>query len=123
HSRTTLVLEEDFATGASLKNFIPSQLSLDDKNEDDRWLLAEVMDARTAHPVSLDGFNGVLTGCADLPVKEAIVLPLSSAANDQPMGVLIAGINPCRRIDEDYRRFFDLLAGHIAVAVRNARAA
>src|SRR5690606_24957001 len=52
HSRTTLVLEEDFATGASLKDFIPSQLGLEDKNEGDRWPLAEVMGSGTARLLS-----------------------------------------------------------------------
>jgi signal transduction histidine kinase len=37
-------------------------------------------------------------------------------------GVLVAGINPRRAIDERYRGFFALVAGHMATAVANARA-
>jgi signal transduction histidine kinase/DNA-binding response OmpR family regulator len=43
---------------------------------------------------------------------------------DQPRayGVLIAGISPHRELDESYRTFFDLAAGQVTTAIRNANA-
>ena len=36
---------------------------------------------------------------------------------------MVAGVNPTRRLDSDYRAFFDLVAGHIATAIQSASAA
>ena len=52
----------------------------------------------------------------------AVVLPLAGAGLDHPAGVLVAGISPFRALDEDYRGFCDLVAGHVAAAVADARA-
>ena len=40
-----------------------------------------------------------------------------------PLGVLIAGINPTRRLDAEYQTFADLLVDQVAAAIQNARAA
>ncbi len=61
-------------------------------------------------------------GPAQQPVKEAIALPVKSLAEDHATGVLIAGINPTRKLDDEYRAFYDLVAGHVATAIANARA-
>ena len=37
-------------------------------------------------------------------------------------GFLVAGVSPRLALDDDYRGFLDLLAGHVATAVANARA-
>ena len=37
-------------------------------------------------------------------------------------GWLIAGVSPVRELDNDYRGFFDLIAGQIATAIANAEA-
>ncbi len=57
------------------------------------------------------------------PASAAIALPISKPGQfTRPTGVLVAGVNPRRRLDEAYRGFFDLIAGHMAAAVSNARA-
>jgi signal transduction histidine kinase len=56
------------------------------------------------------------------PGAEAIVLPLVAPGQAGPAGFLIAGVSPRRRLDRQYRSFFDLAAGHVAQAVANARA-
>ncbi|MFF5181339.1 ATP-binding protein [Micromonospora sp. NPDC000316] len=55
------------------------------------------------------------------PVRTALALPLPSAAEDEPLGVLLAGVSPNRRLDEAYRSFYQLLAQQVSMAVRNAR--
>jgi signal transduction histidine kinase len=52
----------------------------------------------------------------------AAVLPLRKSGQDRLAGFVVAGVSPRRPFDDDYQGFFDLLAGHIATAVANARA-
>ena len=54
-------------------------------------------------------------------VRDALVLPIH-AAQDQLAGLLVVGISPRRPLDAEYRTFFELVAGHIATAISDARA-
>ncbi len=56
------------------------------------------------------------------PPQSAIVLPVMQSGQDRLAGFLVAGISPRRVFDDDYRGFTELLAGHIATAITNARA-
>ncbi len=47
----------------------------------------------------------------------AIVLPLVSPGQPLPSGFLIAGISPRKRLDGNYRAFYELAAGQIASAI------
>ncbi|HEX7829384.1 MAG TPA: ATP-binding protein [Thermoanaerobaculia bacterium] len=55
-------------------------------------------------------------------VANAIVLPLQVPGEPNAAGMLIAGISAHRRLDDEYRAFFSLVAGHIASALANATA-
>ena len=55
-------------------------------------------------------------------VKDAVVLPLTGAGQEGPVGFLIAGISARRPFDEGYASFLDLVAGQIASAIVNAQA-
>ena len=61
-------------------------------------------------------------GPAQQKVKQALVMPIKSRAEKQALGILIAGVNPTRKLDEEYQTFYNLVADHIATAVVNARA-
>ncbi|GAB3553674.1 ATP-binding protein [Spirosoma fluminis] len=63
---------------------------------------------------------GLPTGPADQLVTQAVILPLVASGQEQPIGVLIAGINPTRRLDADYRTFYELTANQVATAIQNA---
>ncbi len=52
----------------------------------------------------------------------AIMLPISAPDQQRPYGVLIAGLSPHRRLDENYRGFFELAVAQVVTAIRNARA-
>ncbi|WP_233247730.1 ATP-binding protein [Caulobacter endophyticus] len=56
------------------------------------------------------------------PVVEVLTLPITIAGEAEPSAFLVAGVNPRRRLDSDYRAFFDLAAGHVATAIATARA-
>ncbi|MGZ5440389.1 MAG: ATP-binding protein [Thermoanaerobaculia bacterium] len=51
----------------------------------------------------------------------AVALPLH-VPGDEEAAMLVAGVSPHRPLDEDYRVFFSLAAGHIASAIAKARA-
>ena len=90
---------------------------------DSLWPLAAIFKSSQPQVVSLQNVKGVPLGAADRPLTEAIVLPLISRDQERPLGILIAGVNPTRKLDSDYRTFFELAAGHISTAIHNARAA
>jgi PAS domain S-box-containing protein len=51
----------------------------------------------------------------------AMLLPVLTA-DREVTAVLVAGLNPGRALDEGYRRFLQLVGGHVATAIANARA-
>jgi anti-anti-sigma factor len=63
-----------------------------------------------------------VTEVGDRDPDTAVVLPLAAAGLDHPAGILVVGISPFRALDPDYRGFCDLVAGHVAAAVADARA-
>jgi signal transduction histidine kinase/ActR/RegA family two-component response regulator len=56
------------------------------------------------------------------PPQSAIIVPLMQSGQDRLAGLLVTGISPWRALDDDYRGFLEMLAGHVATAVANARA-
>ncbi|HEX2915559.1 MAG TPA: ATP-binding protein [Chloroflexia bacterium] len=54
--------------------------------------------------------------------EEALVLQISHPTQAYPAGLLIAGINRRRALDEEYQGFFNLIASNIRTAIANARA-
>src|SRR5262249_50733634 len=61
-------------------------------------------------------------GGAPEPPQTAGVLPVRGPGQDRVAGFLVAGVSPRRPLDDDYKGFLDLLAGHVANAIANARA-
>ncbi|HVR26084.1 MAG TPA: sigma 54-interacting transcriptional regulator [Candidatus Polarisedimenticolia bacterium] len=122
------LLDED-GTFASLlaktgldDTFAPAAVSLD---QDDPWGVARVI--RDGNMIVLNDlslhFGDLPGGIWPEPTTSAIVLPVAKPGqNGGTAGVLVAGINPRRALDDAYRGFFDLVAGHLATAISNARA-
>jgi hypothetical protein len=74
------------------------------------------LEARFGPGVKLPG------GAWPEPAREAIVLPMAKPGQEQPSGFLIVGISPRLMLDDDYRAFLGLAAGHVASAIANAHA-
>jgi GAF domain-containing protein len=88
------------------------------------WPLRRVYDTAAVELVSdLPARFGPLPGgpWPESP-EAAFVLPVTTPGQARPTGFLITGLSPRRAVDADYRSFFDLIAGHVATAVANARA-
>ena len=64
---------------------------------------------------------------ADVPTGEwsrgpecAILAPIAQQGQTRPAGILVAGLNPYRKFDDEFRGFVSLLSNQIAAAVANA---
>jgi PAS domain S-box-containing protein len=102
----------------------PESAELTNYPEEKRfWPLSEVAITSKSQVVSLRGVEGLPLGAAGQDISDAIVLPLVSRGQERPIGIMVAGINPTRRLDSEYRTFFELVAGHIATAIQSASVA
>ena len=86
------------------------------------WPMGEVFKTGRPQVVSVKNLEGLPLGLAQQRVNEAIVLPVTTRGADRPAGVLVAGVNPTRKLDAEYDTFYELVAGQIATAIQNARA-
>ncbi|MFF4879802.1 ATP-binding protein [Micromonospora sp. NPDC000668] len=86
------------------------------------WGLPAAAAGRSTEVTAVADRLALPAGPWDDPVRTALALPLPSADEAQPLGVLLVGVSPSRRLDEAYRSFYQLLAQQVSVALRNARA-
>jgi PAS domain S-box-containing protein len=100
-----------------------SPLSVD-LSQEHLWPFAEIAKSQTTAAVDdlQRRFEKLPGGRWPAPPKCALVMPLQSLGKTELAGILIGGISPYRQLDDDYHRFYELVAGHIATSVANARA-
>ncbi|WP_218921051.1 ATP-binding protein [Massilia putida] len=72
--------------------------------------------------VDLDGIGGLPAGLSGQPLRQALVLPLATPGHGGVLGALVLGVSPVRRLDAEYRTFFDLVAAQVTAAIQNAGA-
>ncbi len=93
-----------------------------DAEKNSPWPAAEVVS--TLSPVLVDDlssrFKELPMGAWDISPNRALLVPLAQQGQTEPAGVLIAGINPHRELDDDFRGFVELVAGQISAALANA---
>ncbi|WP_327287323.1 SpoIIE family protein phosphatase [Streptomyces sp. NBC_01198] len=85
------------------------------------WPTEAAADGRSV-VVPLDGgtYGDLPTGGWQEPPDQALVVPLLQQGG-APYGFMVAGLNRYRSLDEGYRGFVDLVAGHVATGVASAR--
>jgi PAS domain S-box-containing protein len=80
---------------------------------------------QTGQPVEFDKLEelgiSLPGGFWGVSPKDLILLPIGQTGQESAMGVLVAGVNRHKKIDEDYRGFLELVAGQIAKSVADAR--
>jgi serine phosphatase RsbU (regulator of sigma subunit) len=84
----------------------------------------------TGETRTVTGLDQVLPGLAvhgaspagQADVHTAVVLPLTIAGQNAPVGALVLGASPHLWLDDEYRTFLSLTAGQVAAAVGDARA-
>ena len=94
------------------------------------WPIAEVM--RTHGPVVLEDLASAIVsegkttlpmGAWQRPPRQAVALPIAAMGSaERGAGVLIVGLNPYRKFDDNYRNFLNLAAGQISASIANAQA-
>ena len=67
-----------------------------------------------------EGFSGLPGGAWGEPPVKALVSPLVQQGS-APYGFLVAALNRYRAVDEGYRAFIGLVAGHLAAGIASAR--
>lgn len=67
-------------------------------------------------------FKDLPTGAWSMPPRQALLVPLAQQGQADAAGVLIAGINPHRQLDDEFKGFVGLVAGQIAAGLANANA-
>ena len=103
----------------------PAFIDLDSNRADDAgWALTRTVKSRTVELFSdlRERFGDLPKGRWSESPRQAISLPLASPDQPHPYGVLIAGVNPHRALDDGYQTFFELAAFQVVTAIRNARA-
>jgi PAS domain S-box-containing protein len=87
------------------------------------WPLVQVV--RTQQAAMVDDLRARVElpdGLWQVPPHSAFVLPVLTPTQEHLAGLLVVGLNPRRPLDDHYRGFLELVAGHVATAIANARA-
>lgn len=102
----------------------PRQIDLAAPGARPGWPLREVLESGRAKLVTELGrrFGRLPGGAWPEPPQQAFVLPLSKPGQTGYAGFLVAAASPRLLVNDTYKGFFDLLAGHVATAVTNAGA-
>ncbi|MBD2510207.1 response regulator [Nostoc muscorum FACHB-395] len=95
-----------------------------DLDSDCVWPFAEVIETHQAKLISdLEvSFSSLPCGVWERSPHQAIAVPIAASGKTGKAGILIAGLNPFRLFDDNYRRFIDLVAAQIAASIANAQA-
>ncbi|MEP0769162.1 ATP-binding protein [Trichocoleus sp. ST-U1] len=91
--------------------------------DNDGWGLRRIH--QTGQAVIVDvgtRFGALPKGTWDKSPAAAWVVPVTQSGQPQIVGFLVLGINPHRAFENEYREFFDLVAGNVTNAIANARA-
>ncbi len=102
----------------------PATVDLHHRDAGADWPLAAALTGAGPQVVTglAERFPGLGAG-PDVPTPTtAVVLPVTPPGVREPCGLLVAGVNPRRGLDDDYRTFLGLVADQLATAVGNARA-
>lgn len=98
----------------------PAAIALDDAD----WHFAEVL--RAQKPVLISALetrcSNLPTGAWQRPPDQLVIAPIAASGKTGKAGILVAGLNPFRLFDHNYRRFLNLVAAQIAASIANAQA-
>src|SRR6185369_8152685 len=99
----------------------PASISLSHGGES-VWPLGRVME--TGEAVLVEDLSVAMgnlpRGKWNKPPECAVLLPIARQGQGRPAGVFVAGVNPHRKLDDEFRGFLSLLSNQIAGAIANA---
>src|SRR5579862_8850869 len=120
--RKSAVLAGSSQVVKGIDRISPLSVNLEGEAEPSIWPVREMIEHPQTQVVSLGNVSSLPLGPANQRVREALVLPVTSLGMEHPIGVLVAGVNPTRKLDADYRTFFSLVADQVATSIQNATA-
>ena len=98
----------------------PASVSVDDPEE--VWPFLSVI--KSGHAVLVEDLASRFSGLPRAPWSDqpkcAILLPIAQQGQPRLSGVFVAGLNPYRKFDDEYRGFVSLLSSQIGGALANA---
>ena len=110
------------SAGLTDADILPQSVSLSD-DVSAPWPLASVLHNQREEEIDLNAHGLQLSGGVwAVATTKALVLPLPGSTHDGLTGLLVVGVSPHRPLDDQYRSFFELVAGHIGSAIMDARA-
>jgi len=86
------------------------------------WDLERAWTEQDVELVSLTGIDGIPSGPWPKAPKQAAVVPLIGQGGGRPKGILIAGLNFHRAVDDEYLDFLKLITGQIASRLASTEA-
>ena len=119
--RAVLIRRTGLING-SIHEVAPASIDLNGAPGEYQWPITAVLESAQSRVVSLGRSKALPLGPASRPIDQAVLVPVLSPGQEKPTAVLISGINPTRRLDEEYQTFFSLIASQVATAIQNARA-
>jgi PAS domain S-box-containing protein len=111
-----LVGKSGVASGTAL---IPEVARLDESAAE--WPFARALESAETESIPLPkSLKQVPCGAWPVPPREVLAIPI--APGGQRIGFTLLAVNPRKQIDDEYRGFLLLVAGHITTAIAEARA-
>ena len=102
-------------------SYAPADIRFDDV--DATWPVAEVV--RENHEclvARVDDLVGAIPSAWPEPVQQAVLLPLTGSGQARPLGALILGVSPRRRLDANYHGFLSLVSSQVSSRLADAQA-
>jgi signal transduction histidine kinase/DNA-binding response OmpR family regulator len=114
-------LEQNVGILAEHTELVPGVVALSSHGPEQAFPIAQVLLSGERCLVPLPALGPLPLGPAGQAYSEALVLPIASARSESAAGVLVAGVNPARRLDQEYTTFYELITAQVARAILNAR--
>jgi PAS domain S-box-containing protein len=107
-------------SGVSTKTpLIPELVQVDESSG--QWPFASALQSSTTDVIPLPaGLENVPCGAWPVPPRAVLAVPMAPAG--QRIGFALLAVSPRKQLDQEYRGFLSLAAGHVTTAIAEARA-
>jgi signal transduction histidine kinase len=116
-------LEKMVGISNDFQSLFPLTVELEDSHtlENSLWPIMKAYQSLQPQLISIKHVESLPLGLAGQRLSECLILPLIQNTQAKPSGILIVGVNPTRRLDNDYQTFYNLVANHFASVIQRAK--
>lgn len=118
-NRTEII--KHIGTDDLVEEIFPHFIEHNDNTSPYAALLSEIITTGKGKVIQLNNPELFPRGLADQVVKQAVAIPFSMTGN-KAAGIMVCGVNPTRRLDDEYYTFYEMAAGQISAAIQNVNA-